>query len=65
MKVFSITTGKSRIEFGVYKTTAGYEARINDMVIYKSESYSACSEIIDEQCLDSEINVLTVSGVVH
>lgn len=65
MKVFSITTGKSRIEFGVYKTMAGYEARVNDMVIYKSESYSVCSEVINESAMEEEINVLRFSGVVH
>lgn len=62
MKVYSIITGKARIEFSVWKVGASYEARVNGMVIYKSDSFSACSEAINETF---ETNVFSVSGAVH
>ena len=65
MKVYSITTGKTKIEFSVWQVAAGYEARINGMVIYRSKSYSICSEAISDFSEDSAINVFNTSSELH
>lgn len=62
VKCFGIIIGKSKVEFSVWKVAKGYEARVNDIVIYRSESYSACSDAIDGSL---ETNVFNVSGAVH
>lgn len=46
MKLFSITTGKTRIEFSVWEVNGRYQARINDMVMFESHDYESIRESI-------------------
>lgn len=61
MKVFSVFMGKTRIEFSVVAINGGYQAKINDMVMFESPDY----ELVRATLMDSlEINVAYV-GMLH
>jgi hypothetical protein len=48
MKVFSIVTGKSRIEFSMYFVNGKYQARINDRVFFENTDYHLVREFLTE-----------------
>lgn len=60
MKVFSVIMGLTKIEFAVYKIYGGYEARINNVVMFTSPDYDLAREtIIDSLEIDNPYVGLT------
>lgn len=54
MKVFSVTTGITKIEFSVWKIDNIYYGKINGKTIYQGTDYMEVSDVINDS-LESNV----------
>ena len=48
LKVFSIITGNSQVEFSVWQVNGGWESRVNNVRYFKSHDYLAVRDSVTD-----------------